>query len=146
MQIQFQYITGLAAAYKRFVEYSNELYRAVNQLPEPFLQDIYDEYSQAKFGFQPVNLLRAEVARQLLDGIEISEESVEQIKNRIRQKDTEYFSHLSAEFLRELEDYRIGKRDIFANWQKPWNVFHVFLYRGKRAKRCSCIWNKSVGI
>ena len=131
MEIQFQYITKLAAEYKLFTGNSSELFRAINQLSEPSFQDIYNEYNEAKFGFQPVNLLRAEIARQLLDGKEVSEESVEQIKNHIRQKDTNYFSHLPAEFLRELEDYRVGKRDMFANWQKSWNIFHVFLYRGK---------------
>lgn len=131
MEIQFQYITKLAVEYKLFTGNPSELFRAINQLSEPTIQDIYNEYNEAKFGFQPVNLLRAEIARQLLDGNEVSEDSVEQIKNHIRQKDTNYFSHLPAEFLRELEDYRVGKRDMFANWQKSWNVFHVFLYRGK---------------
>ena len=131
METQFQHIVGLATEYRKCAADEEYLFQKINVLPETSVSEIYEEYAAAPNGFQPVNLLRAEVARLILSGNEISAEAVEEIKNRIRQKDTNYFSHLPSEFLQELEDYRVGKRDIFANWQKAWSVFHVFLYRGK---------------
>ena len=131
MQIQFEFIVRLAREYKLFAEQPELLYAALNQLPESAIQEISDEYSEFENGFQPANLLRAETARQLLAGNRISVDSVEQIKTRIRQKDSEYFADLPAEFLQQLTEHKIGKRDLFANWQRAWSVFHVFLYRGK---------------
>ena len=130
MNEQIQYITALAAQYKIYAEQPEELFAAVNQLSETAIKSIFDEYGDSE-RFQPVNLLRAEVARQLLDGIQISKEKVEEIKEKIRVKDLGFFTHLPAELLSQLENYPIGGRDMFANWQKDWNVFHTFFYRGK---------------
>ncbi len=134
MQTQFQYIVDLAKKYHEYSEQPATLYKAINELPQEIVQDIYKEYGDPDNKFQPVNVLRAEIARELLNGTTITENKVEEIKARIRQKDKNYFSHLSADFLRELETYAIGKRDIFANWQKPWSVFHTFFYRLKWGK------------
>jgi 5-methylcytosine-specific restriction protein B len=131
MDIQFQYITQLAEKYEQFAKQPAELFTAINQLSENVVQEIFDEYGDSESRFQPVNLLRAEIARQLLLGTEVTDTFVEKIKNHIRTKDTAYFAHLPENFLQELSEYLIGKRDIFANWQKPWNVLHVFFYRGK---------------
>ena len=130
MNEQIQYITTLAKQYKIYSEQSEELFAALNRLSETAVRAIFDEYGSGE-RFQPVNLLRAEIARQMLDGVEVGKETVEEIKNRIRAKDLNYFAHLSGEILSGLENYAVGKRDWFANWQKDWNVFHTFFYRGK---------------
>lgn len=130
MQEQIEFITKLAAQYKIYAEQPEELFAAVNGLSETAVKMIYDEYGSGE-RFQPVNLLRAEIARQMLDGANISKETVEEIKRKIRAKDLDYFGHLPVEFLSGLENYAVGKRDWFANWQKDWNVFHTFFYRGK---------------
>lgn len=130
MNEQIQYITSLAKQYKIYAEQSDELFAGINQLPETAVKAIYEEYGNGE-RFQPVNVLRAEAARELLNGEEVSKEKVEEIKAKIRAKDLDYFSHLPAEILSGLENYAVGKRDIFANWQKDWNVFHTFFYRGK---------------
>lgn len=130
MQTQIEYITNLARQYKVFAESSDELFSAVNELSDETICAIYTEYGEGKRNFQPVNLLRAEVARLLRNGVEITKRLVEEIKTKIRLKEIAYFSHLSPEFLKQFEDYTLGKRDLFANWQKDWNVFHIFFYRG----------------
>jgi 5-methylcytosine-specific restriction protein B len=131
MEAQFQYIATLARKYREYSEHSGELFQALNDLPEHIVQDIYHEYGDPERKFQPVNVLRAEVARELLNGVEINEAKVEEIKEHIRIKDKAYFSHLPAYFLDQLDAYSIGKRDMFANWQKHWSVFHTFFYRMK---------------
>jgi 5-methylcytosine-specific restriction protein B len=134
MKTQFQYIVDLSKKYHGYSEQPTTLYKAVNDLPQEIVQDIYDEYGDPEKKFQPVNLLRAELAREILKGTTITENKVEEIKEKIRQKDKTYFSHLSSDFLAQLEIYAIGKRDMFANWQKPWSVFHTFFYRMKWGK------------
>lgn len=130
MNEQIKYITALAGQYKIYAENADELFAAVNQLPETTIESIYEEYGRGE-RFQPVNVLRAEAARKLLNGEEISKETVEEIKEMIRAKDLDYFAHLPDDLLSQLEDYPIGKRDMFANWQRDWNVFYTFFYRDK---------------
>jgi 5-methylcytosine-specific restriction protein B len=131
MNEQIQYISDLAEKYKIYAEQSEVLFDAVNQLSETEVKTIFEEYGDSERRFQPVNLLRAETARQMLDGKQINKKSVEEIKEKIRTKDSVFFAHLPEDFLAELENYTVGKRDIFANWQRDWNVFHTFFYRGK---------------
>ncbi len=130
MNDQIRYIAELAKQYKIYTEQTDELFSAINQLSESALDSIYREYSDSE-RFQPVNLLRAEIARRLLDNTEIGKTTVEEIKEKIRVRDLNYFSHLPSDFLSQIENYKSSKRDLFANWQRDWNVFHTFFYRGK---------------
>lgn len=119
METQFNYITDLAKQYNRFNENSLELYNAINALPKETVQEIYEEYGDTDTRFQPLNVLRSEIARILLNGSQVNEQLVEEVKNKIRDKDLTYFKHLPEPFLNELKEYTMGKRDVFANWQKP---------------------------
>jgi 5-methylcytosine-specific restriction protein B len=130
MEIQFKYITDQAILYSDFSERASNLYKAINALPEITIEDIFTEYGIMENKFQPVNVVRAEVARQLRNGIKITDNLVEEIKEKIRKKDFKYFNHLPEGIVTEMVNYEIGKRDMFANWQKPWAIFHTFFYRG----------------
>jgi 5-methylcytosine-specific restriction protein B len=130
MNEQIRYITKLAAQYEVFAEQSDALFDALNELDENALSSVYKEYGDSE-RYQPVNLLRAETARQLLDGVEISKRTVEEIKERLRARDLEYFAHLAPEFLTQIAEYKSSKKDLFASWQKDWSIFHTFFYRGK---------------
>lgn len=131
MEAQFNYITDLAKQYNRFNENPTELYNAINALSKETVQEILDEYGDTDTRFQPLNVLRSEIARKLLNGSQVNEQLVEDVKNKIRDKDLTYFNHLPEPFLNELKEYPMGKRDVFANWQKPWSIFHTFIYRNK---------------
>lgn len=130
MQIQFEYIIDLAKKYDGYAEKPNTLYEAINNLTKPSVEDIFREYGDPDRDFKPVNLLRAELARRLLEGQEINEALVNEIKNKIRTKDVEYFNHYKEAFLKQLQEYELFKRDLFANWQNPWSIFYSFFYRG----------------
>lgn len=130
MQIQFQYINELAKQYQRYSEQTTVLFSAINNFPQNVVGEIYKEYGDPDHDFKPVNLLRAEVARRLLQGETISETLVNEIKEKIRNKDSTYFSHYKDSFLKQLEEYELFKRDLFANWQNHWSTFHSFFYRG----------------
>jgi len=130
MEAQFQYIVHLAKQYHSLSEQPDALFSAINQLSKNVVEEIYKEYGDPDRDFKPVNLLRAEIARKLLQGIAVSETLVSEIKEKIRTKDLQYFSHQDDSFLKQLEEYELFKRDLFANWQKHWNVFHSFFFRG----------------
>ena len=130
MQIQFQYIIDLSKQYNGYSEKPNTLFEAINNLPKPVVEDIFKEYGDPDRDFKPVNLLRAEIARRLLQGQPISETLVNEIKDKIRAKDVNYFNHYKEALLKQIQEYELFKRDLFANWQNPWSVFHSFFYRG----------------
>ncbi len=134
MQTQFQYIIDLAKQYNGYSEKPNTLYEAINNLPKPVIEDIFKEYGDPDRDFKPVNLLRAEIARRLLEGQVINEALVNEIKNKIRTKDIEYFNHYKESFLKQLQEYELFKRDLFANWQNPWSIFIVSFTEGRLRK------------
>jgi 5-methylcytosine-specific restriction protein B len=128
METQFQYIVDLAKQYREYSVNPDLLYKSLNDLPEEVIKEVYNEYGNPENRFQPVNLLRAEIARQILNGGYVDADFVNDIKDKIRNKDVAYFNHLATSFLNELLSYQIGKRDMFANWQKPWSLLHTFFY------------------
>ena len=130
MQTQFEYITDLAKQYRGYTENPILLYAAINSLPQNIVEDIYKEYGDPDRDFKPVNLLRAEIARRILQGEIASEALVNEIKDNIRTKNVDYFNHYKENFLKQIQEYELFKRDLFANWQNPWSVFHSYFYRG----------------
>jgi 5-methylcytosine-specific restriction protein B len=130
MQTQFQYITDLAKQYRGYTENPISLYAAINSLPKNIVEDIYKEYGDPDRDFKPVNLLRAEIARRILQGGTASEALVNEIKDNIRTKNVDYFNHYKEDFLKQIQEYELFKRDLFANWQNPWSIFHSYFYRG----------------
>ncbi|MBE0637050.1 MAG: EVE domain-containing protein [Bacteroidales bacterium] len=130
MQTQFQYITDLAKQYQSYSENPNDLFAAINSLPKNLVEEVFKEYGDSDRSFKPVNLLRAEISRKLLQDETITEALVDEIKEKIRAKDVGYFNHYKEDFLKQLQDYELFKRDLFANWQRPWSVCHVLYYRG----------------
>jgi 5-methylcytosine-specific restriction enzyme B len=130
MQTQFQYITDLGQQYQSYSDQPDSLFEAINNLPKNVVEEIYKEYGDPDRDFKPVNLLRAEVARLLLQGEVINELLVDDIKEKIRVKDVDYFKLYNESFLKQLQEYELFKRDLFANWQNPWSLFYGFFYRG----------------
>ena len=94
MEIEFQYIIDLAKRCHQFVQNPKQLYDALNELPVDEVNDIYTEYGDPESRFQPVNILRSEVAKRLKERKRVDETIVEEIKNKIRSKDKEFFFHI----------------------------------------------------
>lgn len=134
METQFEYLKSLASKYYEYSKEESKLYDAINSLPETQIKKILDHYS-AEEKLRPVNLLRAEVARNLLNGTLLENDLVEEIKEKIRAKDLNYFEHLPEKLLKELENSPVSKRDIFANWQKPWSIFYTYFYNSFTKER-----------
>jgi 5-methylcytosine-specific restriction enzyme B len=144
IEVQFDYVTNLAKQYQQFSQNETSLFDAINKLPQSILENILAEYGNSESDFKPVNLLRAAIARQLLGGMAVDKSTVEAIKSNIRDKDTTYFSDLEATFLTQMQNYRVGNRDMFANWQKMWSVFYTFFYRGQ-VKETTQLYLEQIG-
>lgn len=129
MDLQVQYITDLGRQYKVLNNNSNKLMEAVNSLSKEHLEEILSFYGDPENNFKPVNLLRAEIARNALGGITITEDLIEEIKTKITNKEVDNFKSYPPKFIEQIKTYKETKRDIFANWQNHWNVLHVFFYR-----------------
>ncbi|PKL84731.1 MAG: hypothetical protein CVV22_11535 [Ignavibacteriae bacterium HGW-Ignavibacteriae-1] len=133
MNKRFQYITDLAKQYSNYAENQDDLYDALNKLPKNVVEEIYQEYGNLKRDFKPVNLLRAEIARRILQAEKVSEILVNEIKERIRAKDVDYFDTYSEKLKNGLKNYKalIGNSDYFTAWNNYWRVLYVFFFRGK---------------
>jgi MoxR-like ATPase len=128
MQTGFQLIVSQAKNFRRLYEQPALLFKTVNELPRHEIEIIFKNVADAAKPFHPVNLLRAEIARQLLEGTVITPEIVEEIKEKIRQKDKIYFSRLSKDFFKKLKAYPKRKRDMFVDFKNAWTVFFPFFY------------------
>ncbi|MBN2572166.1 MAG: EVE domain-containing protein [Ignavibacteriales bacterium] len=147
MQTQFQYITDLAKQYQKYSEDSNELFTAINSLPQNIVEDIFNEYGDPERDFKPVNLLRADTARLLINDKKITPELVEEVKDYIRNKDTNYFKMYSPNLIESLNNYKEtkGKGDYFTVWNLPWRVFFVYFYRGTY-KETTRVYLNQIGL
>ncbi|HYF02044.1 MAG TPA: hypothetical protein VEC36_01610, partial [Patescibacteria group bacterium] len=134
MQTEFQFIASNARKFRRFYEQPTLLFKAVNELSRHEIETAFKQVADPDIPFQPVHLLRAEIARQLLEGTVITPEIVEEIKEKIRQKDKIYFSRLSKEFFKKLRSHPKRKQDMFVNFKNAWAVFFPFLYNSDMAE------------
>ncbi len=73
MEKQFQYIAELAQKYHLLADNDELLLATLNKLPKEEIGKISEEYGNPERNFQPVNLVRAEIARLLLNGMKITE-------------------------------------------------------------------------
>lgn len=131
MEAQFEFIKDLSKQYSVFKAQPDKMFSAINDLPKNVLEEIYSEYGAPEREFKPVNLIRAEIARRILHGELASPIIVDEIKDKIRVKDVSFFDHFDDSFLNQIKEYEFLKRDVFANWQNLWSIFHVYFYRGR---------------
>ncbi len=129
MEKQFTYLTEKAKEYDELASNEAKLLKRIFELNEDVLQQIFEEYASPDNKFAPVNMLRAKAAK-LLQSQEITVADIDEIKDKIRNKDRDFFSEFPDVQLDGLEAYTFGKRDIFANWQSLWSIFHQFFFRG----------------
>lgn len=128
MEKQFKYIIELAKEYQTYENDDQVLFKALQNLNQDQLTSIYDEYGDPARRYQPVNMLRAEVAGRLLQGDEINSEIVEEIKESILEKKIEGLGHLPNEQLDRMKASS-KKTNAFMAWTRYWSLFFTFFYR-----------------
>jgi MoxR-like ATPase len=131
MQTEFEYLQHLAQSYYQLSEDPEQLYTHLKNLAPQVIQQLLNKYDLPDQPFQPIHLLRMECLRLLLSGQPINAEKIEELKQRIRQKNLTYFAHLDAATLQKLNEYPVSNRDVFHGYQKPWTVFLPLIYEGE---------------
>jgi 5-methylcytosine-specific restriction protein B len=132
MQAEFEYVQQVTQHYHQLAENPAQLLAYLNQWEKSAIQNLLVKYDLPRQPFTPIHLLRMECLRQLLEGKQIDTNKIEEIKQRIRQKNRTYFAHLDAETLEKLSEYPLINRDVFHGHQKPWSIFLPLLFEGEK--------------
>jgi|AntRauTorcE11898_2_1112593.scaffolds.fasta_scaffold01254_4 5-methylcytosine-specific restriction protein B len=128
MEKQFEYLIKLAKEYRIYDKEDQALFEALQSLDQDKLRSVYDKYGDPENRYQPVNMLRAEVAGKLLNGEDVIPETIEEIKSNITDKKRDQLEHLPKEQLNKMEA-STKKTDAFSSWRRNWPLFHTFFYR-----------------
>ncbi|MEO9887065.1 MAG: AAA family ATPase [Balneola sp.] len=132
MEKQFEYLIETAKYYGILKNDEDQLFKELSELDDSVLDRIFEEYAHQDKHFKPVNILRAKAAKLLLSGESLSVNIIEEIKSNLRDKNTSYFNEFSDSVNEALLGHTFSKkRDVFANWQNMWSIFHTFFFRDK---------------
>jgi len=130
MQVEFEHLQLLAQQYHQLSEHPDQLLTYLNQWKPEQIQGLLKKYDQPS-AFSPIQLLRMECLRQLLTDSQLTLEKIEEIKQRIRQKNRTYFAHLEPAVLDLLSNYPVSNRDAFQGYQKLWTIFLPLIFEGE---------------
>ncbi len=124
-------IQKTAKAMALYEHNESALFAAVNDIPKSDVDDLVKQYSRVVDNFRPVNLLRYELLNQLKKGNKLSSALYEDIKEKIRGKNSDYFRKYGTTLTESLVKYPDKKKDWFTAWRNPFRVLYVFMYRDK---------------
>lgn len=130
MQAEFEYLQQLAQQYHQLSENPTQLFDYLSKWDKTHLQGLLEKYDLPS-AFSPIQLLRMESLRQLLAGQKLDLAKIEEIKQRIRQKNRTYFAHLEPAVLDLLSEYSVSNRDVFQGYQKTWTIFLPLIFEGE---------------
>ncbi len=124
-------IQKTAKAMALYEDNESTLFAAVNDIPKSDVNDLVKQYSRVVDNFRPVNLLRYELLNRLKEGDKLSSALYDDIKEKIRGKNADYFRKYGAALTESLVKYPDKKKDWFTAWKNPFRVLYVFMYRDK---------------
>ncbi|MDZ7718036.1 MAG: hypothetical protein U5K72_04345 [Balneolaceae bacterium] len=128
MEKQFEYLINLAKEYEIYENDDKALFEALHNLSQDKLQSVFEDYGDPKLPYQPINMLRAEVAGMLLNGEQVTPTTVEEIKNKIRKKKREQLNYVPDNQLDKM-DASTKETKPFWSWTRFWPLFYPFFYR-----------------
>ncbi len=152
MQREIEIIQKHAKELKKLEQNEQELFSYLNSKPKSEIERFINDYSFVRSDFtatwfQPVNLLRFDLLHLLKEGLQINPETVENIKNKIIEKDEGYFSKYGDTLVHALKNFPEKKKSPFVNWQKNFYVFFPFIYTNlKRGETNSALNKVAEGI
>lgn len=127
MQESIRIIQQLAAKLEKLKQNDKYLFEQLNNLDIKIVEQLINEYNSEYF--QPVNLLRFEILNRIKEKKIITPELIEEVKNRINIKDSEYFLKYGETLVNGLINYPQKKKLPFVNWKKNFSIFFPFFYR-----------------
>ena len=124
IQENFEYLKNIS---KTMYEINNDdkiLIEKLNLLSKEDINKIIDEYSSERFG--PIKFIRLIIAYELKNN-KITLNKIEEIKNKVKNKDTEYFKqyNIDDKFFIGLNNLENNK-DIFRKHKTNFNLLYKF--------------------
>ena len=126
MKNSIEIIQKQAKELKKLEQSEQYLFERLNNLNTEIVEQLIKDFTSEQF--QPVNLLRLEILNKIKENIVLTPESIEEIKNKIITKDTEYFSKYGGTLVNGLINYPQKKKSPFVNWQKNFSIVFPFFY------------------
>lgn len=117
-------------------ENKNILFSKLNKLDKNEVNKIQNIYKMNKAkDFKVVNLVRNSVAKLLLENQVVSSQVIEDLRNRVRKADTEYFAYLPGEIKENLKNYKTKQGgNPFQAWTDDTKILFPFFYSGETKK------------
>lgn len=149
MEKDIDIIQRHAKEFNKLEQSEQYLFESLNSIPMNEIDQLIDEFGFVRTNysathFQPVNLLRFDILNIIKEKIQISPETVEEIKNKIIAKDETYFSKYGDILVNALKAYPEKKKSPFVNWQKYYPIFYPFFYTAPLSQDVNFALNKVV--
>lgn len=124
------YLKDKSLYFEKLSNDKNFLYQEINNLPQVQINYLIDFYSD-KIG--PLNILRLTVLKALQSGTQITEDLVQEIKDKFNSKDLAYFeSYLAENVVTFINNYQSPKGgNPFQAWSDPFHSLYTFIYYGE---------------
>lgn len=129
------YISYLKVKTDFFNELANNterLYEEINKLHQnhSLLNSIIEIYDNST---GPLNIVRLVILKAIQQGVIITEEFVQEVKDKFNKKDTTYFSkYLNSTVLSHIVEYRAKNGgNPFQSWKDPFRIFYVYFFNGE---------------
>jgi len=129
MNKSIEIIQKHARVLKKLEENEIYLFEQLTYLNAEIVKQLIKNYTSEHF--QPVNFLRLEILNNLKKNITLTPELIQELKDKIKNKDRAYFSKYSESLLKDLQQYPKDMKSIFGPWDKNFNILFPFFHRSK---------------
>jgi 5-methylcytosine-specific restriction protein B len=118
------------AKYLKKLEQSEQyLFEQLNNLDTGIVEQLIESFDTKLY--KPVNLLRLEILNKIKENITVTPELIEEIKNKIINKDETYFSKYGESLVNGLINSPQKKKSPFVNWKKNFSIVHPFFHNSE---------------
>lgn len=129
MKQSVEIIQKHAEYFKKLEQSEQYLFERLNTLNTEIVEQLIESFDTGLF--KPVNLLRLEILNKIKENITVTPELIEEIKNKIINKDTAYFSKYGESLVNGLKDYPEKKKSPFVNWTKNFSIVYPFFHNSE---------------
>ncbi|KAF5424066.1 MAG: 5-methylcytosine-specific restriction enzyme B [Candidatus Methanocomedens sp.] len=129
MKQSVEIIQKHAEYFKKLEQSEQYLFEQLNTLNTEIVEQLIESFDTGLF--KPVNLLRLEILNKIKENITVTPELIEEIKNKIINKDTAYFSKYGESLVNGLKDYPEKKKSPFVNWTKNFSIVYPFFHNSE---------------
>jgi 5-methylcytosine-specific restriction endonuclease McrBC GTP-binding regulatory subunit McrB len=121
-------LKNLSTKYNAYLNGDASLYADVNAMDKKIIASLKKEYLDSVNRGRPVQMFRFVLLNLIEQGVVITQESFEQIKNKVEKRAIDDYTFLSAEAKEKFKAYPKKTKSFFVNWKNPATILFPFLY------------------